>query len=333
MLRKRIIISIVLGCSQHSLAMEFERPVVEAFDAEHQLKLWGEYDRFDSQMDFIGYSDSFAPTAARINYIFNQRLGIIYAPLDGLQLAYTYNRQEDDVTRFREPKYIHTKTTGHHFKAQYSYSPFETVTIAAEVGLRQHKGDKVDFYKYDFIGSNVNVQVTWPGHALVSLEGDDKAYLAALRAKYENNGLRISLGAEQRNVRISALMYSAHPLIEAMLAKEAPQKEPWTERHRISQLSLDYDFLGTWSIAMDLQHYDITRTDYIPRKNKVDYNSNDTLDMYISWQMTEYLKPYVHGHASRRFTLGQIPFAYTTRSNHKFANPFGYLSAGLQFEF
>lgn len=315
-----------------ALALDLERPVIVNSD-QGKLIAWGQFDLFDAKMDVLKYRERFNPQAARLDYVKTLKLGTRYSFTDELSLAYSIHFQSQHTTRSVEPKILKSQVTTHQLRGQWTFfekaTPARSFKVALEAGFRINQANKSDFYKLD-VGT---LQISWPGHALFSLDAGDQAYLSALRAQYTSDKWRISTGLELRYVRVFAFMDSQNATVNRLLQPQIPQLTPWHETHVILQFSADYYVSSTWQITFDFQHYDINRHQYTPKANKQDYNTNDTLDVYLLWKGTESLKPYVHGQLSRRFTLGDMPLAYNQRSNDKFKYPFGYVSVGIQYFF
>ncbi|MDQ6961053.1 MAG: hypothetical protein Q9M28_00785 [Mariprofundaceae bacterium] len=313
-------------------AMMLERPSIDVLP-EKDWHIWSQVDSFDSRMDVFGYTTKFNPKAAKLNYVDTYRLGGLYVFPHNIQLSYALHYQQQQVTRSLEPKFIKTNTTAQHLRAQWQFydkkTPSKSLSMALEMGVSYRKSPKIDFYRYDF----TNFTVTWPGHALFSLEANDMTYLTAIRGQYVRNDWKLHAGVELRYVRVSSLMSSQNPNITAILKSQAPQARPWHEAHVLFQISADYDVNSNWQITADYQRYQINRQQYTPKKNAPDYRDNDTLDMYLFWRMNKSLTPYVHAHVSRRFMLGSMPLSYNQRSHPKFKYPFGYLSLGAHYAF
>ena len=313
-------------------AMTLERPIIDPL-TKNQWTVWSQFDSFDPRMDILGYTKKINPKAAKLNYVDTYRFGGIIAFNTQNQLSYTTHYQTQHVTRSSEPRFTKNNTFSHHVRYQWQFykkkTASQSVITALETGFIFRKADTTNFYLYD-LGAT---RVSWPGHVLFSLDANDMTYLAAIRTRYTRDKWKLHTGLELRYVRVTSLLQSQNPTVHSLLKSQAPQDTPWHEVHSIIQFSVEYDINQHWKIAADWQHYQINRIQYNPRKNKKDYNDNDTIDLYLSWTLHKTIMPYIHTHISRRFMLGTMPLTYNQRSNQKFKNPFGYLSIGLKYIF
>jgi len=126
-------------------------------------------------------------------------------------------------------------------------------------------------------------------------------------------------------------MTSQHALVQSLLTPTAPQSTPWDETHALFQIALDWQPLKPLSLSLDYTHYQISRSNYTPRSGKTDYTAQDQLDAYLSWHIDDHWSIYGHGRVYSHFVLGDVPMSYNQRVNHRFKDPFGFISVGLNW--
>jgi hypothetical protein len=122
------------------------------------------------------------------------------------------------------------------------------------------------------------------------------------------------------------------------LDRQTPQANPWDENHLLLSAGVDwwpYDDLG---YAFEYTYYTITRSGYQSEQGKISLNvadqtTNHQLDGWLFVKPTPDLTLYLHGRAYSNFLLGDRPLLYNARVNHRFEDPYGYLSAGLVWQF
>ena len=318
-----------LVMTHSSWTMANERPIMKISD-QGEAQLWYQLDSFDPAMDFLGYQKDRPAKSAKLDSVRTNKYGFSYTPFELVNLSYVYGQTKTHVTRYTEPMSVDTRTSYQAARIQTALYRNESWLIGAEVGWNKHSSPENNVYKYDF----GNIQVSWPGHVLVTSSSEDSGYLGAIRMRYENGSWAFHYGYEQRQIDVKASMTSESETVNSKLAAQAPQSEPWKEKHHIQQLGFDYTFLTNFTFSVDYQNFTIKRMDdYIPRKNKKDFNNNETLDIYAFWKMDKSITPYIHAKLSRHSTLGDDPSAYNQRTNHKFENPLGLLSLGLHIKF
>ena len=318
----------LIGSYDYAYATPLDRPTISTQGVK-PLSVWLQINQFNDNLDILNYSKKFPPKAAKLNSYDGEKVGINYEIMDNLSISYSLQKTTSDVTRFTEPKKVTTTIYAQHLRGQYKILSLDDWQIALEAGLRKHTSPEVNLYKYDF----AQFQVTWPGHALVTLSSEDSAKLIAVRGQWSSDAWTLHYGFEYRDVEVMASMTSESSLVTQALASQAPQSTPWKEKHYIHQLSIDYTPVDYLTLALDYQNYNIKRIGYIPRAKKIDYNRNETVDVYLTWNMTEQFQPYFHAYLSKRSSLGEAPLSYNQRTNHKFKYPFGYVSLGMQLTF
>ncbi len=325
-----------------------------------QWLLWGQYDQFDPQLDFMNFRSQ-TGTTSTIDQSTTGTTGVSVAITGNLRIRYSYSFAEQKASRQVEPRSLHTTYTGHDIRLQRTLYDHFPLLITVESGYRTHKSNKANFNRY-FVGKSLlgnsilNVSInnlfydavsgdafTRDGSPLATIQTKDSAWIGAIRTIYQPwETLHIGLSAELRRVRVQAMMtipalndpaLQSFPglisEVQTKLNEEQPQSTPWHETHTLLQISLNWQPWQSVSFGTDLTHYQINRNGYIPSpKRPVQYNSSDQLDGYIFWNIRKNVTLYGHGRASSRYILGDLPLAYNSRSNHRFGNPYGYLSAG-----
>lgn len=124
----------------------------------------------------------------------------------------------------------------------------------------------------------------------------------------------------------------------SQLNQQIPQENPWDEHHLLLSTSFDwwpYDDLG-W--AAEYTWYQISRSNYNSQQGKInrsipDQSSNHQIDGWMFVKPTPDLTLYLHGRVYSNFLLGDRPLLYNARVNHRFDDPFGYISAGIVWQF
>ncbi len=314
---------------------ELDRPVISLLPA-NGFELWVQYDEFNPSFDFFNYSKRTSSSTSLDKYS-TYWLGGKYAFTDRLNLRFDISQSRQNATRASEPKHIQTQYNGYHARLQYIFYKSDNYLFAAEAGFRAHKMKRQDFYQFDLLFPSASVTVTWPGHALVSAEASDLAWLGALRGSaYLSRAWIFNIGLEARSVIVKARTTSQHPLIEPRLRLEGPQLTPWRETHILFDMGLDWLPSKIVTMAAHYTYYKIKRSGYIAGPTgpgDIEYNSNHQFDGYLFVHLNKHMTLYGHGRVSRRFILGDLPLAYNRRTNHKFRLPFGFLSLGAAYTF
>ncbi len=312
---------------------ELDRPLISTL-GQYGLELWGQYDYFSPSLDVLNYLDKQSPGSARIDTQKTLLAGAKFALTDRLNARYSYQRLGQDISRSKEPKSIHNSLSAHFARLQYIFYEGDGYDVAIEAGYNSHLARPLDFLRYD--SGNVSI-VSLNGQPVVSITGKDSAWIGALRgALYLDDSWRVTLGLEARRVSVEAKLDSSlinDPVVGPSLQSERPQTTPWREHHFLLQLGIDWRVFRFLGLAAHYTHYEVRRSGYIPKAGKTDYNNNDQLDGYLFWHMTDHISVYGHGRLSRRFVLGDLPLSYNTRTNHRFKDPFGFVSFGAAYTF
>jgi len=193
---------------------------------------------------------------------------------------------------------------------------------------------------------------------IVRAEPADRSWQLGLNgAWYASKEIRFTIGAEVRQVYIEP-NYRVNPGILKLLdlyqnmglgtelaktAKSAitdqlPQESGWDESHLLLSAGIDWDAYEDLSFAAQYTYYTISRSGYHSTQGKVslgveDQTSNHQLDGWIFVKPTTDLTFYLHGRAYSNFLLGDRPLLYNARVNHKFTDPYGFVSVGAVWEF
>ena len=342
-----------------SMQRALDRPIA-SHAKQGMFLLWGQYDQFDPKLDFMNFRTK-TGTSSTIDRSTTSTANIAYAVTNGLRLRYGYTFATQDATRQVAPRSIHTTYTGHDLRLQQTLYDHFPLLITVEGGYRRHQSNRASFNRY-FVGSNllgtsvINASIgslfydsasgeafTTDGSPLATIKTEDSAWLGALRTLYQPwESVHVGFSIELRRVRVKASMTlpaldtvisqgfgGVVSSIQNKLNEEVPQSTPWHETHILLQASLNWQPWERITLGADLTHYQIRRSGYIPSpKRPTQYNSAEQLDGYIFWQAFKHLTLYGHGRASTRYLLGDLPLAYNSRSNHRFGNPYGFLSAG-----
>jgi len=308
---------------------ELERPIVSVLSAQDgELYLQGDY--VSSSLDFANYASK-APGSAKLDHYKTVTAGVRYAVTDALNVSYRASYNDQLALRTTEPKRVPSRIVGHDARLQYIFYQGRKLRAAVDVGYLLHQAKDKAFYRYDF--GTLTVTRTG-GRPLFTVSAKDSAWMGALRTSYiVNDRWRVHLGAELRRYDISIKMDSDAPTIRALLASEAPQLTPWVEYHAFMQLGVDWRPFKSVTMSVDYAHINIQRQGYIARVSKPDVNAVNRIDAYLFWDLFSKVTLYGHGRITDKFLLGDMPLLYNTRSNHKFNNAFGYVSAGLSWNF
>ncbi len=328
----KTIISLVIGLMTASLAnaSEINRPIISSLNQdEGTLYLQGDY--MSPSLDPTNYSQKLPAGSATLDYYRSINAGIHYAATDELILLYHVGRNNQRSLRTTEPKVIESQISSYKLGAQYIFYAGPKMRAAIELGYTSDKAKNENFYRYDFQGINVTIANGLP---LVSLAAKDHAWTGAVRSSYQlSNNFSLYLSGELKRYTVSANMSSVSPIIMSLLASQAPQSTPWNEYHTSLALGADWHPIKPLLLSMDYTAIQINRQGYIPRAGKVDYNTAQWLDGYLAWDFGEGISAYGHGRIMDHFLLGDMPLLYNTRTNHRFNTMFGYLSAGVAYQF
>lgn len=315
----------------YDIAPTLDRPQPFDFDEGGRLELWGQYDVFSPQLDFMNFASK-TGTSSKIDKHTSALAGVNYGLSDHVHVRYRYLRSKQHATRLVEPTSIDTKYTGHQINAEYTWFTTPNWHLTADVGYRSHKADRIEFFRYK--SGNVTI-ASLSATPVVAFESSDEAYTLGGKAAWRaDDDLYITLGLETRRVTVQALFQSSllnDAVVGPSLKKEAPQSTPWHELHIIPSLSIDWGMFDWLTVSVDAKYYRITRSNYIPKKGKKDLNSNYQLDGYLFARLPWDLTWYAHGRVYKNYLLGDVPMTYNTRTNHRFGNPYGFVSTGLSW--
>ncbi len=336
-----------------SLAMQ--RPMV-SMAKQGTVATWIQYDEFSPQYDFFNFRSK-TGTSSTIDSHTTWFGGVAYGVTNSLRISYQYSASQQYATRQNEPKQLNTRYTGHELRAQYTLFDSYPVMVVVGSGYRMHTSNKESFQRYYVGASNFIVgphyfkNLVYNGTTgifsstsgpLATFQTKDRAWLLSIKGLYEPiDTLNMSMGIEVRRLTVKA-SFDVPALNDPAVVSAAsgsskfqrflqdiPQSTPWHETHILLQASLNWQPWERITLGADLTHYQIRRSGYIPSpKRPTQYNSAEQLDGYIFWQAFKHLTLYGHGRASTRYLLGDLPLAYNSRSNHRFGNPYGFLSAG-----
>jgi len=222
-------------------------------------------------------------------------------------------------------------------------------------------------------GGNVSVTgdiVNVPSISLATfgLDSLDSSYLINATPKDEGVGIglngawypdpdyRITLGSELRYVQLEP-NYGVNPdllqLLEmydslgltylgdvdsSVIHAQLPQEEGWDETHLLFSVGMDWSYYEDLSVAAQYTYYGISRSGYQSTKGKVeptvaDQTTNHQLDGWLFIKPEKDITLYLHGRAYSNFLLGDRPLLYNARVNHKFTDPYGFVSVGAVWEF
>lgn len=317
--------------SSAQAVQELDRPIVSSLlEGEGELYLQGDY--VSSKFDFTNYASK-NPSSAKLDHYATVTAGIRYALTDALNFSYRAFYNDQLALRTTEPKRVPSRIIGHDIRAQYVFYQGRELRAAVEVGYLRHQAKDEAFYSYSI--SPLLTPVTRVGGLpLFVVSAKDSAWLAALRTSYMlNDDWRFHLSTELRRYDVSIKMQSDVSTAQALLAPKAPQLTPWVEYHTFVQLGVDWRPFKAVTMSVDYSHINIQRQGYIKRASKPDVNAVNRLDAYLFVDIFDDIALYGHARVSDKFLLGDMPLLYNTRSNHKFNNAFGYVSAGLSWNF
>jgi len=309
-------------------ATELDRPVLSRAQAQ-DVQIWLQADYFSPALDFLNYRGKTGGTSSLDRYS-EAKLGVRYGISNDLNIRYSLGFLQQHATRATEPRVINSDAYSHDVKLQYLFYHGRDLHWAVELGYRAHIARPVDLFAFQ-IGPAL---VTSVGQPLVTLNARDHAWVGALRGAWElGDNWLLHAGIELRRVSVKSSMTSGHAIIRPFLASAGPQSSPWNETHALFQIALDWQLFRSLSMSLDYTHYQISRSGYIPRPGKTDYTNQDQLDAYLSWQINKYWSIYGHGRLYRHFVLGDVPMAYNQRVNHRFKDPFGFVSLGMNWSY
>ncbi len=337
------------------LQIALQRPMA-SMAKQGEFAAWLQYDEFSPQLDFFNFRAK-TGTTSTIDSHTTWFGGMAIGVTKRLRLNYQYAISNQHGSRKVEPISLNTRYTGHELRVQYTLLDSYPLMVTLGAGYRMHRSGTEQFQRY-FVGTSNQITYAYinnifyngrtgnvesnDGSPLATFATKDRAWLIEGRLLYEpTNALNLALGLEMRRVTVQAsflIPALQDPGVLALaqgfskfqsLLQDIPQSTPWHETHILLQASLNWQPWERVTLGADLTHYQIRRSGYIPSpKRPTQYNSAEQLDGYIFWQAFKHLTLYGHGRASTRYLLGDLPLAYNSRSNHRFGNPYGFLSAG-----
>lgn len=307
---------------------ELLRPVVSELEG-HAVEVWFQQDYSTPSVDFMNYANKSGTTSKLTRYS-DSKLGFRYAISDDLNIRYQVGYGLQDISRKRKPKSIKTSNYSHDLKFQCIVYRQQQLRLAIEAGYRAHKAKDANFYDYQ----QGIFTLTRGGLPLLTINSKDNGWNVALRGSVHfSQNWTLHTGFEMRKITIHATMLSQDSLVQSLLASTAPQSTPWDETHLLLQMALNWHASENINLAMDLIRYQINRSGYQPNPKKVDYNTQNQLDGYLTWDFNKSFTVYAHGRVSSNFLLGDIPMSYNRRVNHTFKNPYGFISMGMNISF
>lgn len=309
-------------------ATELDRPVLSR-ELAGDMQMWFQLDYFSPALDILNYRGKTAGSSSLDRYS-EAKLGFRYGISDDVNVRYSIGFLQQRATRATEPKVINSDAYSHDVKLQYMFYHGGGMHWGVELGYRAHIARPVDLFAYQVGG----VLITSTGQPLATLNARDDAWLGAVRGAWEiGDDWLLHAGVELRRVRVKTALTSGHAILQPLLAIIGPQSTPWNETHGLFQVALDWRPVQALSMSLDYTHYQISRSGYIPRAGKLDYTSQDQFDAYLSWHFNSHWAVFGHGRLYRHFVLGDIPMTYSQRVNHKFKNPFGFVSMGVNVSY
>jgi len=315
---------------------ELDRPVISAIKAG-EIELWGQFDQMTPSLDFFNYTGKLQSTT-KLDLYQSYHLGTRVGLWDRITLDYNVTLSDQNVTRTQEPRKISSRYTGHDLRLQYAFYRSDKVQWALEAGFRSHRAKPLDFFRFDTSSGGVPISVVSLGaDPIFSVTSSDNAWLTALRGAYSlQPHIRFDYGVEFRRVTVHTALHSinlADPVIGPGLQARAPAGTLWHENQILAQFGTSWSPLRWFTLAADYTFHAISRNGYTTKAGKIDYNSNHQLDGYLFLHLNEHFTIYGHGRASQRFLLGDLPLLYNTTSNHRFKDPFGFISIGGSYHF
>jgi len=301
------------------------------------MQIWAQLDHMSPSFDLFNYAEKLTGTT-KFDLYQSYQLGLKYGLLDRLSLSYNVQLTDQNVTRTQEPKQINSRFFGHELRLQYVFYRADQLQWAIDAGFKSHRARALDFFRFDTtVGGTPISAVALGNEPVFSLTASDSTWFSALRGAIPfGRHLRMDFGIEARRTTVRANLNSSllsDPIIGPALLNQAPQATPWHENHLLLQWGMSWSPLRSLSLAADYTFHAISRNGYVRKAGKTDYNSNHQLDGYIFWHVSKTFTVYGHGRASQRFILGDMPLVYNTRTNHRFKNPFGFVSIGTSMQF
>ncbi|RMH59521.1 MAG: hypothetical protein D6678_07530 [Zetaproteobacteria bacterium] len=311
------------------VAAEMGRPIISTLkEGQGALYLQGNY--MSSALDLLNYAAK-TPGSAHLDHFTRMRLGTRIAVDKNVNLGYEASWIDQLAIRSTEPVRVPTTIFGQKVVAQYIMPITPSTQASVETGYIAHKTRSQSVYRMDVNGVRLSMA---NGQPLFTASAYDKGWFLAVRGRWApHRDWSIHAGGELRRYTVASSMRAGHTLINSILQAQAPQQTPWHEYHAWLQTSVDWRITQSCQLALDYGHVHIKRNGYIAAPGKRDLNDADRVDGYLIWSWKHGLAFHVHGRAQTHFLLGELPLLYNTRSNHKFTQPFGFISAGVSWRF
>lgn len=310
-------------------ALELGRPVVSDLSAGHgALFLRG--GMMSSKLDVMRYA-SRTPGSAKLNHFYRWSGGVRLGLTRSFSLGYEAGWTDQLALRTTEPTHIPSRVFSQKASAAYTLPLSRNLLMGLEAGYLSDRARKESFYRYA-VGHMLVYMVD--GRPLVTVSARDKGWFGAIRGRWQvNPDWRVHFGAELRRYAISTNMNSPSATVLRLLKSRIPQATPWHEYHAWLQGGVDWNLSQHWMLAVDYAHLHVSRKGYLARAGKPDLTGADRLDGYLVWRWKKGWSFHLHGRAQTHFLLGDLPLLYNTGSNHKYKKAFGFLSAGIGWDF
>ena len=310
-------------------AAELGRPVASALRADHGgLYLRGGY--MSQRLDVLNYAAS-APGSAKLDHFQRLTGGFRYALTDAVNAMFEARWTDQLALRSTQPLRVPSLVASQKAGLQVVLRRDTAFPVALEAGYLHDKARDESVYRYDFGGFHLS---RLGGLPLFTLRARDSGWYGAVRGRWDvSRRFRLHLGGELRRYTVSAQMVSDSASIRALLKSRAPQDTPWRAYHAWLRVGLDWRITRHWLLAMDYGRLQVSRRGYVARAGKPDISNADRLDGYLVWSWRNGLAFPLHGRAQTHFLLGDMPLLYNTTSNHKYTKAFGFLSAGVSWNF
>jgi len=315
-----------MNASIGSASPALMRPV-HALSPDSRAEIWAQMDVFKQSFDVINYAKKLGNSAKPSSMTMYKLGGNVR--LDSQWMLRTeWMRGSQTIVRSTEPTSVTSQMESAVGLIQWQA---ESLPIIFELGYKKEKFLPSGFTRYQ----KGNVMITAaPGKQLITSSSQASTWLGrvAMPITFSNN-LHFQWGLEYQRSSVQTSYTSYDPLITSFIAGQVPQSTPWHEEQRNIFLSLDMDATEHIALGFDATFVKIKRKNYQPRQGFRDYTSTQILDLWGSYDVTRNITIVVRGHGNTHYLLGEMPSAYNSRINHKFKYPFGYLSAGLIWNF
>ncbi|GEM_PF-4255779 len=330
-----LIVVVLLFCGRvtaeefSSSVLEFNRAVL--LDDAQVDNVWLKYDYFHPKMDIFDYAGS-TKTSNTLDKWSNIHVGLNTGISEQFRLRLQAEKGSQKLSRPREPKSLNPGFWGGEIRLQWRSQPTDSFRWGLEAGYRAHHSPVEGVEKLEEGGITATAA---PGKMLFESSAKDAAWLAGVGTSFDvSEALSLHAHFEYRAVQVQAITTSYDPLILAVLQKrQIPQTTPWHEKHMVSAVGLDWRFFERAFLALDVRHYLIRRSNYIPRTGFRDYNESAYADIYLGYAITPDVTLMTHAQVGSNYFLGDLPLLYNRRNNHTFNHPFATVSAGLNYSF